>query len=96
MLEDLARQNNITTIVTLGEIYQCDQLMIKYYISPVENVIRTKLRSVGKKSSKHFTVHYWTTIIETTFSNNYSVQREGNTIGKVSDQMPKSFEWINK
>lgn len=96
MLEDLAKQNNITTIVTLGEIYQCDQLMLKYYISPVENVIRTKLRSIGKKSSKHFTVHYWTTIIETTFSNNYSVQREGNDVGKIDDKMPTSFEWINK
>lgn len=76
-LENLAKQNNITTIVTLGEIYQCDQLVMKYYINPVLNVIENKLKHVGKKTSKHFSIQYWVTIIETTLGNNDSVQRDG-------------------
>ena len=96
-LEKLAKQNNITTIVTLGEIYQCDQLVMKYYISPVLNVINNKLKHIGKKTSKHFTVQYWVTIIETTFNNNMSVQRDGYWVGTVLDRNtpPISYQWIN-
>lgn len=75
-LESLAKQNNITTMVTLGEIYQCDQLVMKYYINPVLNVIENKLRHIGKKTSKHFSIQYWVTIIETTLGNNMSTQRD--------------------
>ena len=87
-LEKLAKQNNITTIVTLGEIYQCDQLVMKYYINPVLNVIHNKLRHIGKKTSKHFTIQYWVTIIETTLGNNISVQREGYMIGFIDKGQP--------
>ena len=75
-LERLAKQNNITTMVTLGEVYQCDQLVMKYYINPVLNMIHNKLKHISKKSSKHFTAQYWVTIIETSFSNNMSVRRD--------------------
>lgn len=95
-LEKLAKQNNITTIVTLGEIYQCDQLVMKYYISPVLNVINNKLKHIGKKTSKHFTVQYWVTIIETTFSNNMSVQRSDSGFLGLIDKCtpPLSYQMI--
>lgn len=95
-LEKLAKQNNITTIVTLGEIYQCDQLVMKYYISPVLNVINSKLKHIGKKMSKHYSIQYWVTIIETTLGNNMSVQRDGwkgMAIDKCSP--PVIFQTIN-
>lgn len=94
-LETLAKQSNITTIVTLGEIYQCDLLLMKYYYNPVVNVIRNKLRSISKKSSKHFTISYWISIIERTFSNNMSVRRGDGTHIIINDK-PPAFDYINK
>lgn len=95
-LENLAKQNNITTIVTLGEIYQCDQLIMKYYVNPVLNVINNKLRHISKKTSKHFTIQYWVTIIETTLGNNSSTQRDG-WVGVTLDRNspPEGYQWIN-
>lgn len=88
-LENLAKQNNITTMVTLGEIYQCDQLVLKYYISPVLNVIESKLKHISKKTSKHFSIQYWVTIIETTLGNNLSVQRaDGGFLGPIDRNAP--------
>ena len=94
-LEKLAKQNNITTIVTLGEIYQCDQLVMKYYISPVLNVIHSKLKHIGKKMSKHYSIQYWVTIIETTLGNNMSVQRDdwSGVIDKGAP--PVIYQYIN-
>lgn len=94
-LEKLAKQNNITTIVTLGEIYQCDQLIMKYYINPVLNVINNKLKHIGKKTSKHFGIQYWVTIIETTLGNNTSVQRD-NWSGIIDRNTPPAvYQLIN-
>lgn len=88
-LENLAKQSNITTMVTLGEIYQCDQLVMKYYINPVLNVIENKLKHVGKKTSKHFSIQYWVTIIETTLGNNLSVQRtDGGYLFPIDKSTP--------
>lgn len=87
-LENLAKQSNITTIVTLGEIYQCDQLIMKYYINPVLNVINNKLRHISKKTSKHFTIQYWVTIIETTLGSNMSVQRADGYLFPIDKNTP--------
>ena len=94
-LENLARQNNITTIVTLGEIYQCDQLVMKYYINPVLNVIENKLKHIGKKTSKHFSIQYWVTIIETTLSNNMSVRRDNWNYVIDKNTPPTIYQLIN-
>lgn len=87
-LENLAKQNNITTMVTLGEIYQCDQLVMKYYINPVLNVIENKLKHVSKKTSKHFSIQYWVTIIETTLGHNLSVQRADGYLFPIDKNAP--------
>lgn len=95
-LENLAKQSNITTMVTLGEIYQCDQLVMKYYINPVLSMIENKLRHISKKTSKHFSIQYWVTVIETTLGNNTSVQRDGwKNVIIDKNTPPMTYHWIN-
>lgn len=69
---------------------------MKYYINPVLNVIENKLRHIGKKTSKHFGIQYWVTIIETTLGSNMSVQRDGWK-GVIIDKStpPVTYQWIN-
>lgn len=83
-------------MVTLGEIYQCDQLVMKYYINPVLNLINNKLKHISKKTSKHFTVQYWVAVIETTLGNNMSVQRDGWRDVIIDRSTPSiTYQYIN-
>ena len=68
---------------------------MKYYINPVLNVINNKLKHIGKKTSKHFGIQYWVTIIETTLGNNTSVQRD-NWSGIIDRNTPPAvYQLIN-
>lgn len=79
-LETIALQNNISTLVTPSQIYVADQIILKYYTAPILNAIRSKVRCLKSKSSKHFTLEHWVSVLNAMFVNNSSVKREGSVI----------------
>ena len=82
-LEILASQYNITTLVTSGQIYTADQITIKYYTAPILNAIKSKVKCLKKKSSKHFTVEHWVPVLDSIFQNNMGVRRDGSVVQVV-------------
>lgn len=60
---NLASKYNITTLVTPSEIMMADFMCLRYYTNPVINVIRTRIKTMKSKNSKHFTVEYWLNVI---------------------------------
>lgn len=79
-LEVLASQYNITTLVTPSQIYVADQLIQKYYTAPILNAIKSKVKSLKTKSSKHFTVEHWVSVLDSMFTNNMGVRREMSAV----------------
>lgn len=79
-LETMASQYNITTLVTSGQIYVADQITLKYYTAPILNAIKSKVKGLKKKSSKHFTVEHWVSVLDSIFQNNSGVRREGSVV----------------
>lgn len=82
-LEVLASQYNITTLVTPSQIYVADQLIQKYYTAPILNAIKSKVKSLKTKSSKHFTVEHWVSVLDSMFTNNMGVRREMSTVQMI-------------
>lgn len=62
-LGNLASKYNITTLVTPSEIMMADFMCLRYYTNPVINVIRTRIKTMKSKNSKHFTVEYWLNVV---------------------------------
>lgn len=62
-LSNLASKYNITTLVTPSEIMMADFMCLRYYTNPVLNVIRTRIKTMKSKNSKHFTVEYWLNVV---------------------------------
>lgn len=62
-LGNLASKYNITTLVTPSEIMMADFMCLRYYTNPVINIIRTRIKTMKSKNSKHFTVEYWLNVI---------------------------------
>ena len=80
-LEMMASQCNITTLVTPTQIYVADQLTLKYYTAPILNAIKSKVKGMKKaKSSKHFTVEHWVSVLDSIFTSNDGVRREGSVV----------------
>lgn len=79
-LDVLASQYNITTLVTPSQVYVADQLIQKYYTAPILNAIKSKVKSLKTKSSKHFTVEHWVSVLDSMFANNVGVRREGSIV----------------
>lgn len=79
-LEIMANQNNISTLVTPSQIYVADQIILKYYTAPIINAIKSKVNGLKSKSSKHFTVEHWISVLDSIFSNNMGVRREGSVV----------------
>lgn len=79
-LEAMASQYNISTLVTPSQIYVADQIVLKYYTAPILNAIRSNVRSLKSRSSKHFTVEHWVSVLNSIFSNNMGVKREGSVV----------------
>jgi hypothetical protein len=75
-LEIQSQKYNIGTIVTPTDIYITDQLVLKYFVAPILNAIRSKIKNMKTRSSKHFTIDYWVPILEQMFSMNNSARRE--------------------
>ena len=82
-LETMASQYNITTLVTSGQVYVADQITLKYYTAPILNAIKSKVKGLKKKSSKHFTVEHWVSVLDSIFQNNSGVRREGSVVCAV-------------
>ena len=85
-LEILAQSNNTSTLVTPTQVYLTDQLIMKYYTAPILNAIKSKIKQLHKKSSKHFTVEHWVSVLDTIFQNNSSVKRESPITVVDTDQ----------
>lgn len=90
-LEALASKYNITTLVTPSQVYVADQLIQKYYTAPILNAIKSKVKSLKSKSSKHFTVEHWVSVLDSIFVNNMGVRREGSVIHAIDDVGLKGF-----
>lgn len=82
-LESLASQYNITTLVTPSQIYVADQLTQKYYTAPISNTIKSKVKLLKSKSSKHFTVEHWISVLDSIFASNGGVRREGSAVQTI-------------
>lgn len=96
-LDELASKHNTSTIVTIQDVFMADQLVLQYYIAPVFNVIRNRIKSMKKVSSENFTVKYWIPIINKIFKGNTSVRRDDNQSVYVDDSIGiNGFELISK
>lgn len=84
-LDALALQYNITTLVTPSQVYTADQLIQKYYTAPILNAIKSKVKSLKNKTSKHFTVEHWVSVLDSIFASNYGVRREGSVYIQTVD-----------
>ena len=86
-LETLAIQNNTSTLVTPSQIYIADQIILKYYTAPILNAIKSKVKDLKKKSSKHFTIEHWVSVLDSIFSSNMGVRREGSVIQVINNDI---------
>lgn len=82
-LETLASKYNITTLVTPSQVYVADQLIQKYYTAPILNAIKSKVKSLKNKSSKHFTVEHWVSVLDSIFTSNIGVRRDMSVVQTV-------------
>ena len=55
-LESLAGQYKTSTLVTPQQVYIADQITQKYYTAPILNAIKSKVKALKNRSSKHFTI----------------------------------------
>lgn len=97
-LEEMALKYNITTLVTSGQIYVADQITLKYYTAPILNAIKSKVKGLKKKSSKHFTVEHWVSVLDSIFQSNSGVRREGSVVQYVdmNDIGYQGFQLLSK
>lgn len=79
-IEDMARVDNITTLVTLSDIFVAEQMILKYFTAPLINLIKSKLKNIKNRTSKHYSLNYWITIVEQSFTNINSVKRDPSII----------------
>ena len=97
-LEVMANQHNISTLVTLPQIYIADQIILKYYTAPILNAIKSKVNGLKSKSSEHFTIEHWVSVLNSMFSNNMGVRREGSAVQIIdgSDIGNQGFQLLSK
>lgn len=72
-LDALANNYGINPIVTQTHAYIADQLTLKYYANAIINAMRSKIKNMRTRASKHFTIDYWVNILDTMFSYNQGV-----------------------
>lgn len=82
-LESLAGQYKTSTLVTPQQIYIADQITQKYYTTPILNTIKSKVKALKNRSSKHFTVEHWVSVLDSIFASNGSIRREGSIVQTV-------------
>ena len=82
-LESLAGQYKTSTLVTPQQVYIADQITQKYYTAPILNAIKSKVKALKNRSSKHFTIEHWVSVLDSMFSSNGSVRREGSIVQVV-------------
>lgn len=97
-LDSLAARYNITTLVTPSQVYATDQLILKYYTAPILNAIKSRVKLLKNKSSKHFTVEHWVSVLDSIFSNNTGVRRDGSVVQTIdaNDIGCRGFQCISK
>ena len=97
-LDIMAQNNNITALVTPSQIYVADQLTMKYYTTPILNAIKSKVNQLKNKSSKHFTVEHWVSVLNSMFQSNMGVQRDESPVQIIDghDNGTVGFELISK
>lgn len=97
-LETLAQQNSTSTLVTQTQIYIAEQVTLKYYTAPILNAIKSKVKQLKKKSSKHFTIEHWVSVLDSMFAMNGSVRRENSIVQVIdgNDIGNQGFQVISK
>jgi hypothetical protein len=97
-LETIASQYNISTLVTPTQVYVADQIVLKYYTAPILNAIKSKVKALKNKSSKHFTIEHWVSVLNSMFVNNASVKRENSIIQMIdsNDIGNQGFQLLSK
>ena len=97
-LDTMAQNNNITALVIPSQIYVADQLTMKYYTVPILNAIKSKVNQLKNKSSKHFTVEHWVSVLNSMFQSNMGVQRDESPVQIIDghDNGTVGFELISK
>lgn len=62
-IDGIASKHGVQGMITPAHIYICDTLVCQFYVTAIENVIRNKLNHIGKKTSRHFDITYWESIV---------------------------------
>lgn len=91
-LDNIAKENNVSLMVTPSEIMTGDLLCLRYYTQPILNIIANKIKKVKNKTSKQFKCEYWLNIMNKLFVNTGEVKREYQVILPPSVE---SFELIS-
>jgi hypothetical protein len=97
-LETLAQQNNISTLVTPTQVYVAEQVVLRFYTAPILNAIKSKVKGLKNRSSKHFTIEHWVSVLNSMFMNNTSVRREGSIVQVIDgeDIGNQGFQLLSK
>jgi len=82
-LDTLAGQYKTSTLVTPQQVYIADQITQKYFTAPILNAIKSKVNALKNRSSKHFTIEHWVSVLDSMFASNGSVRREGSIVQSV-------------
>lgn len=82
-LDSLASQYSISTLVTQKQVYIAEQITQKYYTAPILNAIKSKVKQLKKKSSKHFTIEHWISVLDCMFQSNASVKRDMSNVNII-------------
>lgn len=82
-LDTLAGQYKTSTLVTPQQVYIADQITQKYFTAPILNAIKSKVKALKNRSSKHFTIEHWVSVLDSMFASNGSVRREGSIVQSV-------------
>jgi hypothetical protein len=94
-LEIAAQNYNIGTIVTPVHVYIADQLVLKYFAAPMINAIKSKIKNMQTRSSKHFTIDYWVPVLEHMFTMNTNARRDRSVVDIIEVTINQSLRWIS-
>ena len=90
-LETQASKYGMSTLVVPSHAYIADQLVLKYFAAPIINSIRSNLKNMRTRSSKHFTIDYWVPVLDKMFSMSGSARREMSVVQVVDMSSNESF-----
>lgn len=91
-LDKQASMYDVQGFITPAHIYICDTLVCRYYTAPILNIIKQKIKTIKNKEWKHFTIEYWSPIIERMLSHAQGTMRDADIC--TDTNCLDSFEYI--